>query len=376
VINVKDYGAVGDGVADDTVAIQNCIDNFTKIYIPKGTYFIGNTLRVDSKYDSNNNGEPRGKEIFGDSNYTTTLIRSGNTTNLGQILANTGATDDFNVNAFFALTHEINSYNLHTKISNLTLRPPIIVNNTLSVDYGFYAPRIGFFTIENIQTYNVKFTFFSHDAFLGVFKKVTATISQTLFTITPDSVGACGGTTLSLSDLATNGAEQIPASMGYNIQGLHYSAFTNCSVDGYTRAYSFKNCDGITMNGCGAELIKGSEEYSTILNFDNSKVNVNSMRIVAPYGNNFTRETYYINALNNSSIILNNCVFDSLITTGGNDNTYDLLIAGNSKIISNMTQLPFGGRGNVIFDTSCLQTNDGFDIKRQTSTGTQSVQFA
>jgi hypothetical protein len=50
-VNVKDYGAVGDGVADDREAIQDAIDAAAqsgggKVFLPAGTYFISFTLTL------------------------------------------------------------------------------------------------------------------------------------------------------------------------------------------------------------------------------------------------------------------------------------------------------------------------------------------
>lgn len=46
--NVLDFGAVGDGIADDTAAIQAAINASTTVYIPLGTYKITSTLVLQS----------------------------------------------------------------------------------------------------------------------------------------------------------------------------------------------------------------------------------------------------------------------------------------------------------------------------------------
>ena len=48
VVSVKDFGAVGDGVADDTAAIQAAINAASVVYIPTGVYLISGPITINS----------------------------------------------------------------------------------------------------------------------------------------------------------------------------------------------------------------------------------------------------------------------------------------------------------------------------------------
>lgn len=48
-VSVKDFGAVGDGVTDDTAAIQAAVDASQSVYIPTGVYNISSTIIVPAE---------------------------------------------------------------------------------------------------------------------------------------------------------------------------------------------------------------------------------------------------------------------------------------------------------------------------------------
>lgn len=54
-VNVKDYGAIGDGKTNDTLAIQTAINENFAIYIPAGIYII-DTLTLNSNTDISGDG--------------------------------------------------------------------------------------------------------------------------------------------------------------------------------------------------------------------------------------------------------------------------------------------------------------------------------
>lgn len=69
-ISVKDFGAVGNGVADDTAAIQTAM-NYVKtsrqsLFFPAGTYLISNTLNYTTPNEMLHNDPKNGIHMYGE----------------------------------------------------------------------------------------------------------------------------------------------------------------------------------------------------------------------------------------------------------------------------------------------------------------------
>ena len=76
-VSVKDFGAVGDGVTDDTTAIQNAINASSELYFPPGNYLV--SAQINLKNDFSIVGEPGAKIIL--ANGVTPHVLRGNPCN-------------------------------------------------------------------------------------------------------------------------------------------------------------------------------------------------------------------------------------------------------------------------------------------------------
>lgn len=56
-VSVKDFGAVGDGIADDTTAIQNALAAHVSVFVPAGTYRVTSTLVLGANHSLVGSGQ-------------------------------------------------------------------------------------------------------------------------------------------------------------------------------------------------------------------------------------------------------------------------------------------------------------------------------
>jgi len=81
--SVTDYGAVGDGVTDDSVAIQNAVNDNNGVFFPSGTYKVGTPIVLKSN-----------NTLFGEG-ASSVVLYTGSVTSQGAFFANSGSSSAY-----------------------------------------------------------------------------------------------------------------------------------------------------------------------------------------------------------------------------------------------------------------------------------------
>jgi hypothetical protein len=263
-VSVKDFGATGDGVTDDTAAIQAAMDAGQKIYFPTGTYNITSPLYLDTR-----------KHLYGNVNGQPIISKSTATVGSGSATDVLGGTESFAVKAILILKFSSGNDIEYSKVENLTFKDPSTQN-----DFGIYSPfshgchyenvvidgpRIGFYTRLSWLTTMINVISNCRVSGAGVAWDIGAAAGVPTWPVvssTPsvafwwDDRGSGGSTGTSLKMI---GCWAHSNHYGYYWRNLTYSAcYTNACDLSRRRAY-FISGSAMSLFGCGCENINEGE---------------------------------------------------------------------------------------------------------------------
>lgn len=307
------YGAVGDGVTDDTQAIQMAVNSGKKVVFPytNNPYIVSSPIIIDAE-SVIIEGMKRENPY-----YSTTVKIKMKSENLQD--------------AVFKLTKNANYFSC----ANIT----IDCNSKASDGISFVATDSNFIhdvVLEKMSVINALSVCYRFEGiYKSTFSNTRALNGEYGYLITGNPVNGWAGTSMTLiecySDYASNA--------GFRLKAMVYSSILTCAVDHTNIAYSIKDCRSLTINGCGCEQIK------TPLFFDetnNEGITINSF-----YASNITGTTSY------DAVIYCNQVLSMTISgiiTDNNSRTYD--------IYTNIASTKITVLDRSINPTKCHSAND------------------
>ncbi|HEU5158143.1 MAG TPA: glycosyl hydrolase family 28-related protein [Streptosporangiaceae bacterium] len=225
--DVKAYGAAGDGITDDTAAIQAAIDAAVAagggvIYFPPGTYEISEAIALASDL------------VLQGAGMNVSVIEQTSTGEHGLY----GADVD------------------RVMVRDLRISGPADGLSMGSQD-GFFFDQTGSSPAQNLAFENV---FIDHFSRHGL--NVEDPITSTFINVLSQNNGGYGfavslGTSLTFLSCYANGCH----TGGWSLTSTSYSSLTACACDSVTgNAYLITNCNSIGLLSCGCEDI-GSNQY-------------------------------------------------------------------------------------------------------------------
>jgi hypothetical protein len=152
VLNVLDFGAVGDGVTDDTAAIQAAINasNNRTLFFPTGTYLVSSIISVANKKI----------RIVGEGIRNTVLHRNGNAIGLKvEQGTSAGLTSDFGISDIQLSNVSIQLYNYISfcVVDNVSIVKTVAATNNYSGLVSVEAVTGDATFVSNLQITNSRF---------------------------------------------------------------------------------------------------------------------------------------------------------------------------------------------------------------------------
>lgn len=230
-VNVRDYGAVGSGVADDAAAIQAAIDSLTNggtVYFPTGTYLCLTKLTVDV---DNINLDFAGNAILSYTTPTQTLLEiNGENCNVYGATINAPATfDGTNV----APTYAVIAIN-----NDFFTGQGITINNVPKIGVWFKEANNGKFVNSTINGGTTEGFFTgSNTVHFGLLIDPSSTTSQGNYVVSGNIINRC------VQGAGSGNTGAATAEQGIVISG---NVFELCWNHGY---YTSGIANGISVTG-------------------------------------------------------------------------------------------------------------------------------
>lgn len=261
--NVKEFGAVGNGIVDDTVAFQNAINSLGvrggKLYVPSGKYKITDTLDIDNSI-----------HIIGEG----WSMVDGTTILSFQMDGKAVTRPAIKIHK----TECVHLEGLYVLNNGVELRDGISIDGG---NGGLNNEMNSFVSCEKVISNKFKNNFFVSHTWLVSFRDCYA--GHGTF-----GWYCAGGTITTLLFDHCYTASQ--SSRAFYINGAYYTTFISCATDYAPIGYKLSNAENVVMMGCAAESC-----IDTAIDIDNSTVVIEGFVSV---GNGTRNDTNYATILN------------------------------------------------------------------------------